>query len=51
MTEKDSTEESLIVDLFEELLNDNTEKKVMKLILDNKEPEEIIDSLLNTRGK
>jgi hypothetical protein len=44
------TEESSIEDLFENLLTDKTEKEIMKQIIDNKEPEDIISNLLNSQG-
>jgi len=39
-------EDELSSDLFESLLKDATEKKVMSLIIDGKETEEIITELL-----
>ena len=42
-------EESSIKDLFETLLKEDKEKKIIRLIVDDKEPEEIVDILLNSK--
>lgn len=48
---KKMVEEKSIVDLFDCLLKDKTEKKIIKLIIDNKETEEILDQLIKKGGK
>ena len=42
-------EESSIKDLFETLLKEDKEKKIIRLIVDDKEPEEIVGILLNSK--
>lgn len=40
-------EKNQLQDLFEELLSDETEREIMKLILQNKSREDIVKALLN----
>lgn len=48
---KKMAEEKSIIDLFDGLLEDRIEKKIMKLIIDNKETEEIIGQLVKEGDK
>ena len=40
-----------IKDLYENLLNNDLQKKIMNHIIDGKEPKEIIESLLEDKGE
>lgn len=41
--------EGTIQELFEELIEDKTERQVLNLIIQNKDSEEIVDALLKSK--